>query len=58
MTPRSSAFWDRHAFSVGGVDFSWFDVGLSAMRRGQWSAFERRLAEGLACVCAAPCCPG
>jgi hypothetical protein len=43
-------FWDRHAFSVGEVDFLWLDVALGAMARGQWPAFERRLAEGLACV--------
>jgi hypothetical protein len=43
-------FWDRHTFSIGGVDFTWLDVALSAMARGQWPAFERRLAEGLACA--------
>jgi hypothetical protein len=45
-----SLFWDRHAFSVRGVDFLWLDVALGAMARGQWPAFERRLAEGLACA--------
>lgn len=44
------AFWDRYAFSVGPVDFQWIDVALDAMARGEWPAFERRLAEGLACV--------
>lgn len=48
-------FWDRHVFSVGGEDFTWFDVAMSAMVRGQWSAFERRLAEGLACAARAAC---
>ena len=43
-------FWDRRAFSVGGVDFFWIDVVLAAMVRGEWPAFERRLAEGLACA--------
>jgi len=45
----SNGFWDRHAFSVGGAGFSWRDVILAAMARGEWSAFERRLAHGLAC---------
>jgi len=45
----AGSFWGRHAFSIGGVDFSWHDVVLAAMVRGEWSAFERRLAEGLAC---------
>jgi hypothetical protein len=45
-----SLFWDRPAFSVHGVDFLWLDVALGAMARGQWPAFERRLAEGLACA--------
>jgi hypothetical protein len=45
-----SAFWDQCAFSVGGVDFLWIDVALAAMARGQWPAFERRLAEGQACA--------
>ena len=43
-------FWDRHAFTVGGVEFVWIDVVLAAMVRLEWSAFERRLAEGLACA--------
>src|SRR5258706_122150 len=45
-----ASFWDRHAFSVRHVDFVWLDVALAAMARGQWPAFERRLAEGLACA--------
>jgi hypothetical protein len=45
-----SGFWDRYAFTVGGSDFQWIDVVLDAMTRGEWSSFERRLAEGLACV--------
>jgi hypothetical protein len=45
-----SPFWDRHAFSIRDVDFLWVDVALGAMARGQWPAFERRLAEGLACA--------
>ena len=44
-----TAFWNRHAFSVRDVDFLWLDVALAAMARGEWPAFERRLAEGLAC---------
>jgi hypothetical protein len=51
-------FWDRHAFTVGGVDFSWIDVVFAAMVRGEWSAFERRLAEGLACAACADAEPG
>jgi len=43
-------FWDRRAFSVGGLDFAWIDVVFAAMARGEWPAFERRLAEGLACA--------
>lgn len=45
-----SLFWDRHAFSIRDVDFIWLDVALAAMARGHWPAFERRLAEGLACT--------
>ena len=44
------AFWDRYAFSIGDADFSWIDVGLAAMASGEWSAFERRLSEGVACA--------
>jgi hypothetical protein len=43
------AFWNRYAFSVGDADFLWLDVVIAAMARAEWSAFERRLAEGLAC---------
>src|SRR5262245_20336862 len=42
--------WSRPAFSVGGVDFAWTDIAFAAMVRGEWSAFERRVAEGLACA--------
>jgi hypothetical protein len=45
-----SGFWDRYAFTVGPADFQWMDVALDAMTRGEWPAFERRVAEGLACV--------
>jgi hypothetical protein len=45
----SSSFWDQYAFSVGEIDFQWIDIALAAMARGRWAAFERRLAEGLAC---------
>ena len=31
------------------ISFRWGDVILDAMARGEWPAFERRLAEGLAC---------
>jgi hypothetical protein len=37
-------------FAIGVVDFRFIDVVLAAMARGDWSAFERRLAEGLAGV--------
>jgi hypothetical protein len=43
-------FWARPAFSICAVDFSWLDVALGAMARGQWPAFEQRLAQGLACI--------
>jgi hypothetical protein len=43
-----SAFWDRYAFTVGDIDLLWIDVAIGAMARGEWAAFERRLAEGLA----------
>ena len=43
-------FWARPAFSVRDVGFSWLDVALGAMARGQWPAFEQRLAQGLACI--------
>ena len=49
-TPVTASFWDQQALSIGGVDFSWLDVVLAAMVRGEWPAFERRLAEGLACA--------
>jgi hypothetical protein len=44
------AYFDRPAFSIGGVEFLSIDVALSAMARGDWSRFERQLAEGLACA--------
>lgn len=43
-------FWARQAFSIRDVDFTWLDVALGAMARGQWPAFEQRLAQGLACL--------
>ena len=43
-------FWARQAFSIHDIDFSWLDVALGAMARGQWPAFERRLTLGLACL--------
>jgi hypothetical protein len=50
--PRSrlSAFWDQYSFSIGEVDFLWIDVAIGAMAHGEWSDFERRLTEGLACA--------
>ena len=45
-----SAFWQQHAFSLGGIDFLQIDVALAAMVFGEWARFERRLTEGLACV--------
>jgi hypothetical protein len=45
-----SAFWQRYAFTLGGIDFQQFDVALAAMVFGDWARFERRLAEGLACA--------
>lgn len=44
------AFWNQCSFSIGDVDLLWIDVTLAAMVHGEWSAFERRLAEGLACA--------
>src|SRR5262245_57666532 len=43
-------FWQEYAFSLGGIDFLHVDVALAAMVFGEWARFERRLAEGLACV--------
>ena len=48
--PPFSVFCDRYAFSIGGTDFQWIDVALSAMVSDEWAVFERRLAEGLACT--------
>jgi len=45
-----SSFWSEHAFTVGATDFLQLDVALGAMARGDWAPFERRLAEGLACI--------
>jgi len=42
------AFWTEPAFAAGGLDLLWVDVAIAAMVRGDWSAFERRLTEGLA----------
>jgi hypothetical protein len=42
-------FLARTVFSVGGRTYQWADVVLSAMERGQWSAFARALTEGVAC---------
>src|SRR5262245_16540509 len=44
------AFWNRHAFSVGSADFLHIDATLAAMVRGEWPAFERSVAQGLACA--------
>jgi hypothetical protein len=46
---RLHGFWEKPVFSVGTTEYRLIDVVLSAMARGDWSAFERRLAEGLAC---------
>ena len=43
-------FWARPAFTIRDVDFTWLDVALDAMARGQWPAFEQRLTQGLACL--------
>jgi hypothetical protein len=48
--PVADTFWDRRVFSIGGLEFAWIDVMFAAMAHGEWSAFERRLAEGLACA--------
>jgi len=45
-----SAFWQQHAFTLGGIDFLQIDVALAAMVFGDWARFEKRLAEGLACA--------
>ena len=49
-TSRLLAFWDEPSFAIGAVEFLSIDVAIAAMARGDWSAFERRLAEGLACA--------
>ncbi len=43
-------FWQDYAFSLGGIDFLHVDVALAAMAFGEWARFERRLAQGLACM--------
>jgi hypothetical protein len=43
-------FWACQAFAIRDVEFTWLDVALGAMARGEWPAFEERLAHGLACV--------
>ena len=45
---RLKRCWSRPAFVVGGVRFQAVDCALAAMLRGDWSKFERQLAEGLA----------
>jgi hypothetical protein len=45
-----AAFWQQHAFSLGGIDFLQIDVALAAMVFGDWARFEKRLAGGLACA--------
>lgn len=41
--------WNRCAFTVTDREYLWRDVALAAMWRGEWSAFEGRLRQGLAC---------
>jgi hypothetical protein len=43
-----SSRWRQPLFSVGSRDYDWLDVFLSAMVRGEWASFERRLVEGVA----------
>jgi hypothetical protein len=42
--------WREKVFSAASRDYSWLDVFLAAMLRGEWRVFERRLVEGLACL--------
>jgi hypothetical protein len=49
-TSRLLAFWDEPSFAIGAVEFLSIDVAIAAMARGDWSAFERGLTEGLACA--------
>ena len=44
--------WRQKVFSVGPREYAWLDVFLAAMLRGEWRLFERRFAEGLACMAA------
>jgi hypothetical protein len=46
----ASPQWRQTVFTVGDRDYSWLDVFLSAMLRGDWQAFEQQLVEGLACA--------
>jgi len=48
--PMAVGFWGQRVFSIDGREFAWVDVVFAAMAHGEWSAFERRLAEGLACA--------
>jgi hypothetical protein len=57
--PRAplSTFWSRRAFSIADRAYLWIDVALAAMAQGDWGAFERRLAAGLACAAEADARP-
>jgi hypothetical protein len=52
LTPRArlDAFWDEPAFLVLNAEYARLDVALAAMARGEWAAFERQLAHGLAAL--------
>ncbi len=46
---RLLTYWSQPLYAVDGYTYQGLDVALAAMLRGEWSAFERRIAEGLAC---------
>ena len=45
--------WNRPVFRIGSRPYSWLDVLLGAMARGDWARFEAHLAAGAACAAAA-----
>ena len=42
--------WQRPVFLAASREYTWLDVLLAAMVRGEWRPFERRLTSGLACL--------
>ena len=51
--PLTDTRWDAPVLRVGERTYTWLDVLLSAMARGEWAAFEQHLRIGAACAAAA-----